>query len=315
MLNTTLRYSCLYQNANARGAAGSSLVQPIFNCQAAKRYLDIPLLDLISDISAPTAPRDYHGGYFDETAGLVRIPSAAGRTAFFCFFSKGPQLKSSICRVMSSDGPSRSSTESRELLRSTSFEIDDAEAGGGRHKYTNGSANRQNRFKDSLRQTPPWTRPRCIYISLALAAVLILGSIMFLKKSNIVEQLRPAPEDHDIPPPPAPPPPPPPTVPEMDQFTKPVDFKIVGLIFFGRPPNIAILDCYLKKNLVSNGGFLDEVHFVVNTDKEQDIEYLDKLVKTDKLYTKVILPELGYKSVWEHSVEPELMYIKIDDDI
>ncbi|KAL9575939.1 MAG: hypothetical protein Q9212_007541 [Teloschistes hypoglaucus] len=101
----------------------------------------------------------------------------------------------------------------------------------------------------------------------------------------------------------------------MDRFEKPVDFKIIGLIFFGRPPNIAILDCYLKKNLVTNGGFLDEVHFVVNTDKEQDIKYLDKLVKTSKLYTKVILPELGYKSVWEHSVEPEHMYIKIDDDM
>ncbi|KAL8909112.1 MAG: hypothetical protein Q9207_000446 [Kuettlingeria erythrocarpa] len=101
----------------------------------------------------------------------------------------------------------------------------------------------------------------------------------------------------------------------MDKFEKPAEFKIIGLIFFGRPPNIAILDCYLKKNLVTNGGFLDEVHFVVNTDRKQDIKYLDKLVKTDKLYEKVILPELGYNNVWKYSVEPEHMYIKIDDDM
>lgn len=213
---------------------------------------------------------------------------------------------------MPRDHPSRSSFESSELLRSTSFEIDDAEAAGGRrHEYSNGSANGPSRFKKSLGQTPPWKRPRCIYISLAVAAVLILGSIIFLQKSNIVEQLRPA-SGQDAPPPP---PPPPSAIPEIDRFKKPVEFKIIGLIFFGRPPNIAILDCYLKRNLVTNGGFLDEVHFVVNTDKEKDIKYLDTLVKTSELYTKVILPELGYKSVWEHSVEPEHMYIKIDDDM
>lgn len=139
---------------------------------------------------------------------------------------------------------------------------------------------------------------------------------MFLQKSNIVEQLRPAPEgDYDISPPPSPPPPPPPAIPEMDKFTKPIDFKIIGLIFFGRPPNVAILDCYIKKNLVTNGGFLDEVHFVVNTDKKQDIKYLDSLVKTEELYKKITLPELGYNSVWENSVDPEHMYIKIDDDM
>ncbi|KAL8668161.1 MAG: hypothetical protein Q9202_000139 [Teloschistes flavicans] len=212
---------------------------------------------------------------------------------------------------MPRDHPSRSSFESSELLRSTSFEIDDAEAAGGRrHEYSNGSANGPSRFKKSLGQTPPWKRPRCIYISLAVAAVLILGSIIVLQKSNIVEQLRPA-SGQDAPPPP----PPPSAIPEVDGFKKPVEFKIIGLIFFGRPPNIAILDCYLKRNLVTNGGFLDEVHFVVNTDKEKDIKYLDTLVKTSELYTKVILPELGYKSVWEHSVEPEHMYIKIDDDM
>ncbi|KAL8920436.1 MAG: hypothetical protein Q9172_004483 [Xanthocarpia lactea] len=217
---------------------------------------------------------------------------------------------------------SRSSTESRELLGSTSFEIDDAEAAGERHKYTNGSASRQSQSKQSWRQTPPWRKRSCIWIGIAVAVVLILGSIVILQKSDIVEQIRPAPkekepQDHGIPPPPSPPPPPPPTVPPMDKFEKPVDFKIIGLIFFGRPPTIAILDCYLKKNLVTNGGFLDEVHFVVNTDRKDDIKYLDKLVKTSKLYKKITLPkgELGYNVVWEHSVVPENMYVKIDDDM
>ena len=103
----------------------------------------------------------------------------------------------------------------------------------------------------------------------------------------------------------------------MEEFEKPVDFKIIGLIFFGRPQTIAILDCYLKKNLVTNGGFLDEVLFAVNTDNKADIQYLNQLVKTNKLYKKIKLPDgkLGYKEAWESSVVPEHMYVKIDDDM
>ncbi|KAL9028756.1 MAG: hypothetical protein Q9196_002924 [Gyalolechia fulgens] len=215
---------------------------------------------------------------------------------------------------MSPEDFSRSSTDSQRLVGSSSFDIDDLEAAGGRHKYANASANGQPRWKKTLKQSPPWTRPKCIWISLAVAAVLILGSIMFLQKSDIVEQLRPSPTDHDVPPLPSPAPSSAP-IPEIGNFQKPADFKIIGLIFFGRPPLVAILDCYLKKNLVTNGGFLDEVHFVVNTDKKKDIEYLDGLVKSSKLYKKIELPELGYNSGWQHAVEPEHMYVKIDDDM
>ncbi len=102
-------------------------------------------------------------------------------------------------------------------------------------------------------------------------------------------------------------------------WEKPIDFKIIGLVFFGRPANIAILDCYLKKNLISNGGWLDEVHFVVNTDKKDDIKYLKKLVKTSDRYKKMDLApgttgRDGYQKVWQ-TVEREHMYIKIDDDV
>ena len=101
----------------------------------------------------------------------------------------------------------------------------------------------------------------------------------------------------------------------MKQWVKPIDLKIVGLIFFGRPSVVAILDCYLKKNLASSGGWLDAVHFVVNTDEEDDIRYLDELVKTSALYKRIDIPSLGYNEVWGNAVEKDIMYIKIDDDI
>ncbi|KAL9131352.1 MAG: hypothetical protein Q9217_000679 [Psora testacea] len=103
------------------------------------------------------------------------------------------------------------------------------------------------------------------------------------------------------------------------EWTKPTDFRIIGLIFFGRPASVAILNCYLEKNMVANGGWLDEVHFVVNTDKKDDIKWLNQLVKTRKYYRKVDLGETekgsnGYNAVWA-TVERDNMYIKIDDDI
>jgi hypothetical protein len=101
----------------------------------------------------------------------------------------------------------------------------------------------------------------------------------------------------------------------VKQWTKPETFKIIGLVFFGRPSVIAILDCYLKKHLVSSGGWLDEVHFVVNTDREDDVRYLDELVKTSELYKKITIPSLGYNEVWSNAVKRGNMYIKIDDDI
>ena len=102
---------------------------------------------------------------------------------------------------------------------------------------------------------------------------------------------------------------------DVTQWEKPEGFQIIGLIFFGRPPVVAILDCYLKKNLVTNGGWLDKVKFVVNTEREDDIAYLDVLVDGEELYEKVTIGEKGYNKGWEYGVDSENLYIKIDDDI
>ena len=98
-------------------------------------------------------------------------------------------------------------------------------------------------------------------------------------------------------------------------WTKPEGLKIIALIFYGRPETVSILDCYLKQNLVSNGGFLDEVHWAVNTDNRDSLNYLDRLVKTSHDYKKIVLPGLGFDSVWKHAVQRGNLYIKMDDDI
>lgn len=224
---------------------------------------------------------------------------------------------------MSPEATPRSSTDRRGLLRATSFdEIDDFETAGRHSKYTNGTSEKRNRLSKAWKESPPWLRPRCMLIALAVAAALLLLSTFYLRQhGGIIMPAEPSEaatktaaaeistQTPTI------------SIPaqtpdaKVSKWQKPTGFKIIALIFFGRPPVVEILDCYLKKNLASNGGFLDEVHWVVNTDKPQDIQYLDDLLETSAVYKKVTIPSLTYNSVWEHAVERDHMYIKIDDDM
>lgn len=102
---------------------------------------------------------------------------------------------------------------------------------------------------------------------------------------------------------------------QSPQWTKPEGIKIIALIFYGRVETVSILDCYLKQNLVSNGGFLDEVHWAVNTDDRERLNYLESLVKSNDRYIKIKLPGLGFDSIWANAVKRGNIYIKIDDDV
>lgn len=66
------------------------------------------------------------------------------------------------------------------------------------------------------------------------------------------------------------------------------------MIFFGRRDRASILDCYLKNNLVSSGGWLDEVVLGVNTNDTDDLAYLDQLLPTNSAYRKVELNDRPY---------------------
>ena len=101
-------------------------------------------------------------------------------------------------------------------------------------------------------------------------------------------------------------------------ISKPRDFKIIGILFFGRRATLSILECYLHANLVSHGGFLDEMHFAVNTDNKDDIAWLDQMVARDEGYKRVDLkgaPFPKYNPIYDQAFEPDHMYIKMDDDL
>ena len=70
-----------------------------------------------------------------------------------------------------------------------------------------------------------------------------------------------------------------------------------------------------QRNLVQNGGFLDEVHWAANTDKVEDLEWLDGIIPQVENYKKLDMTDkLGFENAWA-DVERGTMYIKIDDDV
>lgn len=225
---------------------------------------------------------------------------------------------------------SKASIEQQGLLEPESFDLDDLESADpssqNGHPHANGhTRNSSTGGRKTLTSAPRWLRRKWILIAvIGVVALLVIGAALNKRRGFKIPKIHNAPSSPP-PPPSSPPPPfedaqPPPGKPPgwkepVEQWEKPQDFKIMGLIFFGRPSVVAILDCYLKRNLVTAGGWLDEVHFVVNTDREDDIRYLDELVKTNPLYKKVVIPSLGYNAVWKNAVEEQHMYIKIDDDI
>lgn len=92
--------------------------------------------------------------------------------------------------------------------------------------------------------------------------------------------------------------------------------KIVGLVFYGRRAQASILDCYLKRNLLKNGGILDEVIWLQRTRDELDLAFLDEIVASDADYKRVDVEgaEGGYASAYD-TIEDDVFYVKVDTDI
>ncbi len=103
-------------------------------------------------------------------------------------------------------------------------------------------------------------------------------------------------------------------------WQKPGGFKVVAMVFFGRKRYVDILDCYLQQNLASNGGYVDEVWFMVHTEKKEDVDWLHGLVMNNPDY-KIVGQENcqsndgKYGCLWSHATGDNTIYIKLDDDI
>lgn len=104
-------------------------------------------------------------------------------------------------------------------------------------------------------------------------------------------------------------------------LTRPENQTIFGLVFYGRADRVRILNCYLERNLPEQGGWLDEIHFVRNTNNSADLAYLDELLATHPRYKMIELPNVEssdandrYREAWSR-LQRDTVYVKIDDDV
>ncbi|KFA46078.1 hypothetical protein S40293_07747 [Stachybotrys chartarum IBT 40293] len=103
----------------------------------------------------------------------------------------------------------------------------------------------------------------------------------------------------------------------MKQMTRPLEPRLImGLVFYGRRTTVSILDCYLRRNLVKNGGMLDGVIFLVRTKDSADLAVLDRMLEEEPDYVQwsVDLKHDGFATSYE-LIEDDVLYIKMDDDI
>ncbi|KAI0477966.1 hypothetical protein F4859DRAFT_43767 [Xylaria cf. heliscus] len=102
-------------------------------------------------------------------------------------------------------------------------------------------------------------------------------------------------------------------------WKKPDGVAVKALVFYGRKRTVDFLDCYLQQNLAVNGGYLDEVWFMVHTNVDEDLIYLEELVGGRGPQYKVVMPGecqgFNYACMWNTVVEDDTIYVKIDDDI
>lgn len=103
-------------------------------------------------------------------------------------------------------------------------------------------------------------------------------------------------------------------------LTKPSGIPVVAVVFYGRRHRASILDCYLRKNLVSNGGWVDKVVWAVNTKIEGDRVYAEEISKATPEYEFLPISathkENNYTEVWYEAFnDKNAVYLKMDDDV
>jgi len=75
----------------------------------------------------------------------------------------------------------------------------------------------------------------------------------------------------------------------------------------------------MQQIIVSDGGFLDEAHFMTHTHTPLDLEWLDGLVGRRSGYRKITFPDcndfLDFGCMYSHFTENNTLCIKLDDDM
>ncbi|KAH7323065.1 hypothetical protein B0I35DRAFT_350422 [Stachybotrys elegans] len=90
----------------------------------------------------------------------------------------------------------------------------------------------------------------------------------------------------------------------------------MALVFYGRRETVSILDCYLKRNLVKNGGMLDGAIFLEQTKDPHNLALLQRMLDSEPDYVRWDKDWTtgGFSGSYDY-VQDDVLYIKMDDDI
>lgn len=92
-------------------------------------------------------------------------------------------------------------------------------------------------------------------------------------------------------------------------------YKVKALVFAGRRDTMSILFSKIKSDI------LDEVLIGINTKNQNDIEFIDTYLQSDKKFKKVNIPQQligkndAYYYMFSLLTDEDTIYIKLDDDL
>ena len=92
-------------------------------------------------------------------------------------------------------------------------------------------------------------------------------------------------------------------------------YKVKVLVFAGRRDTMSILFSKIKSDI------LDEVLIGINTKNQNDIEFIDTYLQSDKKFKKVNIPQQligkndAYYYMFSLLTDEDTIYIKLDDDL
>ena len=94
------------------------------------------------------------------------------------------------------------------------------------------------------------------------------------------------------------------------------NYKVISVTPAGRKKHLEILKQYLLKN----SDIIDEHHFWVNTNNQQDIDYMNILSKENDFFKVIPCPIkvdglASIHSFFPSYIDPKTIYIRFDDDI
>ncbi|KAL4787527.1 hypothetical protein BJX76DRAFT_299546 [Aspergillus varians] len=95
-------------------------------------------------------------------------------------------------------------------------------------------------------------------------------------------------------------------------FSNPKDVAIVALVPFHQRRQTEILDCYLRRNLASNGGFLNQVVFIPQTNHTESLGWLASTVDRESSYTASENSDRSFDTV---DKKLDTLFIWIDGDV